>query len=127
MEISEETLVPADPDHTWRLVTDPRYVQQWYAFGGADIELAPGGAMLLRWDEHGAFPARVEAVDPGHRFAFRWLPEPGDLVEITLSAQDAGTLVRITESGALEDAATSAMAWRNSLSLLSELAQAQQR
>ncbi|MFC8093109.1 SRPBCC domain-containing protein [Streptomyces sp. NPDC057301] len=124
MEISEQALVPADPDRTWRLITDPQYVKQWYAFGGADIELAPGGAMVLRWDEHGAFPARVEAVQPGHRFAFRWLPEPGDLVEIALSPEGDGTLVRITESGALEDAATSAMAWRNSLSLLIALAQA---
>ncbi|MEU8846741.1 SRPBCC domain-containing protein [Streptomyces sp. NPDC048564] len=124
MEISEQALVPADPDRTWRLITDPQYVKQWYAFGGADIELAPGGAMVLRWDEHGAFPARVEAVEPGHRFAFRWLPEPGDLVEIDLSPEGDGTLVRITESGALEDAATSAMAWRNSLSLLIRLAQA---
>lgn len=124
MEISEQALVPADPDRTWRLITDPQYVKQWYAFGGADIELAPGGAMVLRWDEHGAFPARVEAVEPGHRFAFRWLPEPGDLVEIALSPEGDGTLVRITESGALEDAATSAMAWRNSVSLLIALAQA---
>ncbi|MFC5799475.1 SRPBCC domain-containing protein [Streptomyces formicae] len=121
MEISEEALVPAAPDRTWQLVTEPRFFQQWYAFGGAEIELAPGGAMVLRWDEHGGFPARVEAVEPGRRFAFRWLPEPGDLVEITLSPQAGATSVRITESGVLEDAATSAMAWRNALSLLVEL------
>ncbi|MGX1909983.1 SRPBCC domain-containing protein [Streptomyces phaeochromogenes] len=121
--ISEQTLVPADPDSTWRLITDPQYFQQWYAFGGAEIELVTGGAMLLRWDEHGSFPAKVVAVESSRRFAFRWLPEPGDLVEITLTPEGAGTLVRISESGALEDAVTSAMAWRNSLSLLAKLAQ----
>ncbi|MFH9068376.1 SRPBCC domain-containing protein [Streptomyces alboflavus] len=123
MELSEQAVIPADPEHTWRLVTEPRHVQQWYAFGGADIELVPGGAMLLRWDEHGGFPARVEAVEPGHRFAFRWLPDPGDLVEITLTPAGAGTLVRITESGTLDNAETSAVAWKNSLSLLARLAQ----
>lgn len=122
MEISEETLVPAGPEHVWRLVTEPQFFQQWYAFGGADIDMVPGGEMHLRWDEHGGFHARVEAVEPGRRFAFRWLPEPGDLVEITLSPQADATLVRITESGALDDADTSAMAWRNSLSLLKDLA-----
>lgn len=122
MEISEHALIPADQDRTWRLVTEPRNLQRWYAFGGADIELVVGGAMLLSWDEHGGFPARVEAVEPDSRFAFRWLPEPGDLVEITLTPEGAGTLVRITESGELEDADTSAMAWRNSLSPLTELA-----
>jgi len=51
MEISEETLV-----------TEPQSFQQWFAFGGADIDLVPGGKMHLRWDEHGGFDARVEAV-----------------------------------------------------------------
>ncbi len=124
MEISEEALVPATPDRVWQLVTEPRFFQQWYAFGGADIDLVPGGEMHLRWDEHGGFAARVEAVEPRRRFAFRWLPEPGDLVEITLTPQAEATLVRITESGALDDAATSAMAWSNSLALLAELARA---
>ncbi|GAA4553515.1 SRPBCC domain-containing protein [Amycolatopsis samaneae] len=122
MEISEQLFVPVDPARTWRLVTEPGSFRRWYAFGGAEIDLVPGGEMRLRWDEHGEFPARVEVVEPGRRFGFRWLPEPGALVEITLSAQEDGTLVRVTESGALEDAATSAMAWRNSLSLLADLA-----
>lgn len=123
MEISEQAVIPADLDRTWRLVTEPQHFEQWYAFGGADIDLAVGGAMLLRWDEHGGFPARVEAVEPGRLFAFRWMPEPGDLVEITLTPDGASTLVRIRESGTLEDTETSAMAWRNALSLLVRLAE----
>ncbi|MET8825325.1 SRPBCC domain-containing protein [Streptomyces sp. NPDC004610] len=122
MRISEETVVPAGPEETWRLVTEGPEVERWYAFGGAEIDPVPGGAIRLSWDEHGVFPARVEAVEPGRRFAFRWLPEPGDLVEITLTPAADGTLVRITESGALEDADTSAQAWRNALALLSALA-----
>ena len=123
MEITEEALVPASSERVWRLVTEPQSFQRWYAFGGADIDLVPGGEMHLRWDEHGVFQARVEAVEPGRRFAFRWLPEPGDLVEITLSPQADATFVRIIESSALNDADTTAMAWRNSLSMLQKLAQ----
>ncbi|MFI9610693.1 SRPBCC domain-containing protein [Streptomyces sp. NPDC052023] len=122
MEITERAVVPADPDRTWRLVTEPGHFQRWYAFGGAEIDLVPGGAMRLRWDEHGAFPARVETVEHGRRFSFRWLPEPGDLVDITLTPRPDGTLVAVTESGTLEDSATSALAWRNALSLLVGLA-----
>ncbi|WP_328688754.1 hypothetical protein OHA74_05535 [Streptomyces phaeochromogenes] len=40
------------------------------------------------------FPAAMVAAEPGRRFAFQWLPEPGDLVEITLTPEGAGTLVR---------------------------------
>lgn len=57
-------------------------------------------------------PVAVVAVAPPHRFAFRWRPFPGDdavpladrpstLVEITLTATEGGTRVRIVESGFL--------------------------
>ena len=79
--------------------------------------------MTLRWDEHGAFPAVVEQVLEEQLFSFRWLPAPGPLVEITLTPDADATRVRVVESGALEDPAQSALAWRNALGLLHELAQ----
>jgi uncharacterized protein YndB with AHSA1/START domain len=120
--VSEEILVAAPRDRVWSLVTEGRHFQRWYAFGGATIDLRPGGAMTLRWDEHGEFLAVVDEVVAPERFAFRWLPPPGPLVVITLEAEGDGTRVRIVETGALEDAAQSALAWRNALGLLRELA-----
>jgi uncharacterized protein YndB with AHSA1/START domain len=120
--VSEEALIAAAPDRLWPLVTEARHFQVWYAFGGATIDLRPGGAMSMRWDEHGEFPAVVESVVPPERFSFRWLPAPGPLVEITLVAEGDGTRVRVVETGALEDAAQSALAWRNALALLRDLA-----
>ena len=78
--------------------------------------------MALRWDEHGEFAAVVEAVVPPKSFSFRWLTAPGPLVEITLDAAADGTRVRVVETGELEDAAQSALAWRNALDLLRDLA-----
>jgi uncharacterized protein YndB with AHSA1/START domain len=71
-------LIAGSAEEVWSLITDPRHFQTWHAFGGAEIELRPGGAMTLRWDEHGAFEAVVESVIPGRLFSFRWKPEPGD-------------------------------------------------
>jgi hypothetical protein len=34
------------------------------ASDAAEIDLRPGGEMVLRWDEHGSYRARVEAVEP---------------------------------------------------------------
>jgi uncharacterized protein YndB with AHSA1/START domain len=120
--VSEEILIAAPRERVWSLVTEARHLAVWYAFGGATIELRPGGAMTLRWDEHGEFRAVVEAVVPPQRFSFRWLPAPGPLVEVTLHAEGDGVRVRIVETGQLEDAAQSALAWRNALGLLRELA-----
>jgi uncharacterized protein YndB with AHSA1/START domain len=120
--VSEEEVVTGSPDRVWPLVTDARHFRAWYAFGGAAIDLRPGGAMTMRWDEHGEFAAVVEAVRPPELFSFRWLPAPGPLVEITLTAEAGGTRVRVVETGEIEDADQSALAWRNALRLLQGLA-----
>ena len=121
-QVSEETVIAAAPDELWPLVTEAQHFRVWYAFGGAAIDLRPGGAMALRWDEHGEFTAVVEAVVPPKLFSFRWLSAPGPLVEISLDAVAGGTRVRVVETGELEDAAQSALAWRNALDLLRDLA-----
>jgi uncharacterized protein YndB with AHSA1/START domain len=122
-QITEEVVVAGSPDKVWKLITDPQHFQKWYAFGGAKIDLKPGGAMELRWDEHGIYEATVDSVVIGKKFSFRWLPDPGPLVEITLRAEsDHGTLVTVVESGDLEDSAMTALSWRNGLELLQNLA-----
>ena len=60
--------------------------------------------------EHVRFEARVEAIEPQDRFAFRWHPyavdpardysdEPMTLVEFTLSDAPGGTRLEVRESG----------------------------
>ena len=73
MQVHELTFeVDAPPDVVWSIVTEPRHVARWFS-DEAEIDLRPGGAMLLTWHRHGTFQARVETVDPPRTFAFRWL------------------------------------------------------
>jgi uncharacterized protein YndB with AHSA1/START domain len=126
-EVTESALIVGSPDEVWPLVTHSQHFRTWYAFGGADIDLRPGGAITLRWDEHGTFDAVVESVIPKELFSFRWRPEPGSLVEIKLQPEgNYTTLVQIVESGELENPEQSALAWRNGLALLSDLARSGQ-
>jgi uncharacterized protein YndB with AHSA1/START domain len=104
--ISSEVVIDAPPDVVWAIVTEPRHVARWLS-DEAEIDLRPGGAMLLTWHGHGAYRARVEAVEPPHTFAFRWLRrednEPGEgtstLVEITLAPEGRRTRLRVVETG----------------------------
>ena len=61
--ISREVVIDAPPDVVWSIVTEPRHVARWFS-DEAEIDLRPGGAMLLTWHRHGTFQARVETVDP---------------------------------------------------------------
>jgi uncharacterized protein YndB with AHSA1/START domain len=104
--ISREVVIDASPNEVWAIVTEPSHVARWFS-DEAEIDLRPGGAMLLTWHGHGTYRGRIDAVDPPHRLAFRWLRrednEPDDgtstIVEFLLVPEGAGTRLHVVESG----------------------------
>lgn len=109
-QIERETVIAAPVERVWELITEPEHVGRWFGDAGAEIDLRPGGEMVIRWAEHGTTHARVVAVEPHTRFAYRWAPfkdpggqEPAEgnstLVEFTLAPQGDGTVLRVVESG----------------------------
>jgi uncharacterized protein YndB with AHSA1/START domain len=108
--IERETVIDAPVERVWQLITEAEHVGRWFGDAGAEIDLRPGGAMVLRWTDHGTCRGRVVAVEPHTRFSYRWAPfkdpggeEPAEgnstLVEFTLRAEGGGTLLRVVESG----------------------------
>src|SRR3954470_9823435 len=107
--IETHVLIAAPVERVWELVTSAEHVGRWFGDAGAEIDLRPGGALSLTWREHGTIHGRVEAVEPPHRFAYRWLstigsqaePEPGNstLTEFTLAPEGEATRVAVVESG----------------------------
>ena len=107
--IERDVLIAAPVDRVWELITSAEHVGRWFGDAGAEIDLRPGGALSLSWREHGTCYGRVEAVEPPHRFAYRWLstigsraePAPGNstLTEFTLAAEGEATRVAVVESG----------------------------
>jgi uncharacterized protein YndB with AHSA1/START domain len=115
--IEREVVIDAPLDRVWKLVTQAEHLGRWFGDAGAEVDLRPGGAMELRWAEHGSSRGRVEAVEPPRRFVFRWAPfkDPGGVnptdgnstrVEFTLTEEGAATRLRVVESG-FDDLATS--------------------
>lgn len=106
-QIEQEVIIDAPLERVWAIITEAEHIRQWFAFDGAEIDLRPGGTLVMRWQEHGTFPARIEAVEPPRRFSYRWAHVSGDepsegnstLVEFTLSPAGAGTRLRVVESG----------------------------
>jgi uncharacterized protein YndB with AHSA1/START domain len=106
-QIEREVLIDAPIERVWALVTEAEHFGAWFADSGAEIDLQPGGAMSLSWDEHGTVRARVERVERPRLFSYRWAnaidTEPVEgrstLVEFSLAPEGAGTRVRVVESG----------------------------
>ena len=108
--IERETVINAPVERVWELITEAEHLGRWFGDAGAEIELRPGGAMVLRWAEHGASRGRIVAVEPPTRFSYRWAPfkDPGGeepdegnstLVEFTLQPEGDATRLRVVESG----------------------------
>ena len=107
--IERDVLIAAPIERVWELTTRPEHLGRWFADAGAQVDLRPGGALSLTWREYGTVHGRVEAVEPPHRVAYRWLatsgsqaePTPANstLVEFTLTADGDGTRVAVVETG----------------------------
>ncbi|MBV8950918.1 MAG: SRPBCC domain-containing protein [Actinobacteria bacterium] len=112
LTIEREIVVDAPVAVVWQTITEPEQIAQWFA-DRVELDVRPGGDGTLLFDENAsrqAVRARlvVEAVEPPHRFSFRWgheegqQPDPANsvLVEFTLTPEgDERTRVRVAETG----------------------------
>jgi uncharacterized protein YndB with AHSA1/START domain len=110
--VEREVQINAPIEVVWSIVTEPKHIGSWFS-DAAEVDLRPGGDLLLTWESLGSTVAIVERVEPPHAFAFRWVsPEPErdpaareghfTLVEFLLRAEGDGTLLRVVESGFAE-------------------------
>jgi len=107
--IEQDILIDAQPENVWAVLTEPAHVGEWFGQGApAEIDLRPGGIMVLDHGEHGTFPTTIVTVDPPRRFTYRWASGfPGEvaneanstLVEFTLEPESGGTRLKVVESG----------------------------
>jgi uncharacterized protein YndB with AHSA1/START domain len=107
--IEREITIAAPVERVWAVLTEPEHVGTWFGQGKPiEIDLRPGGLMVLDHGQYGTFPTRIEKVDPPHYFAYRWASAyPGEeandtnstLVEFTLTPDDGGTRLSLSESG----------------------------
>jgi uncharacterized protein YndB with AHSA1/START domain len=106
-QIEREIVIDAPVSRVWAALTQAEHIGAWFGDAGADIDPRPGGALVIRWREHGVFPTVIERFEPERVFAWRWAhaageqPRPGNstLVEFTLTAEGNGTRLRVVESG----------------------------
>ena len=102
--------IAAPIERVWAVLTEPEHVGDWFGQGKpTEIDLRPGGVMVLDHGEHGTYPTTIVTVEPPHTFSYRWASAyPGEgatednstLVEFTLTrADDDATLLHMVESG----------------------------
>ena len=99
--------VPHPPATVWAALTTPEGLASWFG-EEATIDLRPGGAARMSWDNGFTVEMRVERVEEPRVFGYTWqiygLPKDDPrrtYVEFTLEPVGEGTRTRLTvvESG----------------------------
>lgn len=93
------------PAAVWAALTTADGLSAWFG-QQARIDLRPGGAAQMSWDNGHTANMRVERVEEPSVFGFTWqiygLPEDDPrrtYVEFTLEPADGGTRLTVVESG----------------------------
>ncbi len=105
--IEREIVVAAPAERLWEVLTRPEHIGRWFEGMDVEVDLRPGGTMVLTNQEFGKFHAIVDKVEPPRRFAYRWARHPdtpvtdgtATRVEFTLTPEGNGTRLRVAESG----------------------------
>jgi uncharacterized protein YndB with AHSA1/START domain len=111
--IEREIQLPNPRSRVWRALTDSQQFSSWFGMRfDKPFEVGAKMAGIVNFKDRGevAFDVVIEAIEPEHRFAYRWHPyaveanvdyskEPMTLVEFTLDSVEGGTLLKVVESG----------------------------
>ena len=103
--IERTVRLPHPPERVWAALTTAEGLAAWFG-QQASIEARPGGTAWMSWSDGSTKTMRIERVEEPTVFGFTWqldgLPDSDPrrtYVEFTLEPTDAGTLLRVVETG----------------------------
>jgi uncharacterized protein YndB with AHSA1/START domain len=109
--IEVEQLIAATPATVFSYLVDPAKFIEWMGVG-AELDPRPGGKFRIDADGGNIATGEYVEVDPPHRLVMTWgwdrdaaVPPGSTTVEITLTAEGAGTRLRLRHMGLPSDAA----------------------
>ncbi|NII69348.1 SRPBCC family protein [Microbacterium ulmi] len=101
--------IAARPEKVWAAITEAEHIARWFPQAAVLDEVAVGASGTFIFDGYGAFPVRIEELDPPHVIAYRWGsdnshavpidPERSTVFRFTLEPVDGGTRLTVVESG----------------------------
>lgn len=110
--VEQEVQINASPEAVYSYLTDPALVVKWMG-RAVELDARAGGVFRCEMNDNDVFRGSVVELAPNTRmvFTFGWeadgspIPPGASTVEITLTAEGDGTLVRLVHRDVPEPAA----------------------
>jgi uncharacterized protein YndB with AHSA1/START domain len=104
--IEREVRVDASPDTVFEFFTNPELMVRWKGTS-ATLDPRPGGVYRVEMNPEAVAVGEYIEIDPPNRVVFSWgwegnyakTPPGSSTVEVTLTADGEGTLVRLVHTG----------------------------
>ncbi len=123
-----EIRVAATPETVWGFFTDPEKMVRWKG-RKAELDPRPGGVYRVEISDQAIARGEYVEIEPHRRLVITWgwegegsaVPPGSSTVEITLTEEGDGTLVRLRHSGlpTAEERASHTQGWQRYLARLS--------
>jgi uncharacterized protein YndB with AHSA1/START domain len=97
--VERKVTLPADPDRVWQHLTEGDLVADWMG-GEVEIEVRPGGSIVMTPEVGPQVWGTVEEVVPARRIQWSWRTDDGlpTQVEIDLEPNEDGTALTVRET-----------------------------
>jgi uncharacterized protein YndB with AHSA1/START domain len=89
-------VLAAGPDEVWASLTTPEDLSDWLG-EVIELELEPGGSLIVREGDGGIRRGVVEAAEPGRILSFRWRRLAGAGVSLEVGGASRVTFVLETD------------------------------
>jgi len=91
--IERDVIIAATVERVWEVLTTPEHVGTWFGTGRPiEIDLRPGGEMVLDHGSNGRYRTVFVEVDPPRKLSYRW----AEGYPNTLANETNSTLVEFT-------------------------------
>ncbi len=99
ISVERKVTLLADPDLVWQHLTEGDLVADWMG-EDVEIELRPGGSIVMTPDEGHRVWGTIEEIVPGRRLQWSWRTDDGlpTQVEIDLEPAEDGTALTVRET-----------------------------
>ncbi len=99
ISVERKVTLLADPDLVWQHLTEGDLVADWMG-EDVEIELRPGGSIVMTPDEGHRVWGTIEEIVPGRRLQWSWRTDDGlpTQVEIDLEPAEDGTVLTVRET-----------------------------